>query len=368
MRLRLIAALALLLINACAFAQMKVVSEGKAIQVRTDELIVHSERIGRDFLIEVTLLDQPQPGRRYAAVYAVDGGLGVAGPASRLMVAGRRTVPYYVVAIGYANAMGRHVGQRNTDLVHRRVRNDEGKMIGGGGGAFEAFILKDLRPYLERRYPLDPTRAVLLGHSGGGLFAATILVTNPDAFHAYVIGAPSLWYDSPLAQQAKAIAPRGNGKRVFIGYTPSDALNSLSDQFAAPLLASGSTFNARQEIFGDETHNSEYLQLIARGLPFVLPTETAELPAIVVKPDLLDRYVGQYRIDAQRVIMISRKGDKLAGSLNPRARFLLEAQTPTRFFSREANVILTFASPTAGKSPRLEALVNDQESTAERIE
>jgi predicted alpha/beta superfamily hydrolase len=375
--LRIFIAILSCLIGAGAFASMTVKSEGKAVQLRTDELLIHSKRIGRDFLVEVTRLDQVQPGRKYAAVYAVDGGLGVAGPASRLLIAGNRTVPFFVVSIGYANAMGRHVGPRNTDLVHRPFAWGE-RTLGGGGAAFEAFIREDLRPYLERRYPLDPARAVLLGHSGGGLFAASILVTHPDAFFGYVIGGvPLLWKgkeDIFLIENAKASAPRANGQRVFIGLAPLDALNTQSDQLAAHLSGPASRFKVRQELFTEETHNSEYLQLIARGLPFVLPTETAEMTAVAVKPVILDRYVGTYRLDAQRVLEISRRGAELYGRVNSLADeyldvgglFPFEAADETRFFSRSADVIVTFDAPRNGKSPSLTARTYAQETTAMR--
>jgi predicted alpha/beta superfamily hydrolase len=358
---------------------MTVKSEGKAIQIRTDELTIHSERIGRDFLVEVAIPDQIQPGRQYAAVYAVDGGLGVAGPASRLLVAGTRTVPFFVVSIGYPNAMGRHLGQRNTDLVHRASKRGK-RTIGGGGAAFEAFIRQDLRPYLERRYPLDPERAVLFGHSGGGLFTASVLVTDPNAFYGYVIGGlPLLWKEQEdvfLIEHAKAIAPRAGGQRVFIGFAPTDALNTNADRFAAHLSGPGSRFKVRQELFEDETHNSEYLQLIARGLPFVLPTETAEMTAIAVKPSLLDRYVGTYRLDAQRVLEVSRRDGELYGRVNTLADdyldigslALLEAASETRFFSRSADLLLTFEPPRNGKSPSVTTRTYAQETRAIREE
>lgn len=369
-------ALRLLIVAACvvasglAQADMKVVSEGKAIQVRADELIVRSARVGREFLIEVTPVDQVKSGRRYAAVYALDGGFGIAGPAARMLTAGQRTEPFFVIAIGYPNAMGRYLGPRNTDLAHRRVKYN-GREFGGGGAAFEAFILEELRPYLESRYPLDPKKAVLLGHSGGGLFAATVLVTKPDAFSGYVIGGLPVVYESPLPQQAKTIAPRGNGQRVFIGLAPMDALNSGSDQFGGPLSGPESKFKVRQEIFADETHNSEYLQLLARGLPFVLPTETAEMIATKVTPEVLDRYAGTYRIDAQQTLKITRRGTNLVAELlsDELPRLVpLEADSETRFFSRAMNAIVTFERLSNGKSPRLVIRRGGVETMAPRIE
>ena len=356
-------------------APIEVKSESRAIQLRTDELLIHSDRIGRDFLVEVTLLDGVQPGRTYAAVYAVDGGLGVAGPASRLLVAGHRTAPYFTVSIGYPNSLGRHLGPRNTDLAHEKVTIDS-REIGGGGAAFEAFIREDLRPYLEKRYPLDPARAVLLGHSAGGMFAAHVLVRNPQAFAGYVIGGLPFVFkeqkDMFLAERAKVTAARAHGQRVFIGLTPLDALNTRSDQFAALLSGVDSKLNVRQEVFADETHNSEYLQLMARGLPFVLPTETAQMTAARIEPALLGRYEGSYRLDAERLLEISRRGNQLFGRINTlkegywdqSGMFPLEAASEAQFFSRPVDVILTFAPPVNGHAPNVIAQISDREVTA----
>jgi predicted alpha/beta superfamily hydrolase len=365
--LRALLALLLLSTSGSTIAQLNVKSEGKAIQVRTDELVVYSEKVGRDFLVEVTLLDQLQPGRKYAAVYTVDGGLGVAGPASRLLIAGQRTEPYFNIAIGYPNATARHSGPRNTDLAHRRVVTDEGHQVGGGGAAFEAFILQELRPYLERRYPLDPQRAVLLGHSGGGLFAATVLVTNPDAFYAYVIGGLPLWYESPLREQAQKVAPHGKGQRVFIGFAPSDARNSASDEFAAPLSSPGSKFVVRQEVFEEETHNSLYLLLLSRGLRFVLPTETLLITRASIDLALLDRYVGTYRIDARQTLTFTRHEGGLMGQVSPRGRYEFAPHSQSQFFSDEINAIVEFDAPINGKSPAVVIRRDRTETTAKRV-
>ena len=374
------AALAVLLSlagGAGAAGSIEVKSENKAIQLRTDELLIHSPRIGRDFLVEITLLDKAQPGKKYAAVYAVDGGLGVAGPASRLLVAGHRTAPYFAVSIGYPNSLGRHLGPRNTDLAHER-RMVGGREFGGGGAAFAAFIRDDLRPYLEKRYPLDPARAVLLGHSAGGMFAAHVLVTSPESYAGYVIGGMPFRFkeqvDTFFTDRARASAARASGQRVFVGLAPPDALNTGSDQFAALLSGPGSKLAVKQELFADETHNSEYLQLLARGLPYVLPTETAAMAAVGIDPALLGRYVGRYRLDAERIMEISRRGNGLFGRINTLDEgyrdysgfFPLEPASDTQFFSRPVDVILTFAPPKDGRAPSLVARTVDQEMAAPR--
>ncbi len=61
--------------------------------------------------------------------------------------------------------------KRDISLLHARVEND-GRPLGGGGAAFEAFLLDELRPFIEARYPADADNSILFGHSFGGAFAA----------------------------------------------------------------------------------------------------------------------------------------------------------------------------------------------------
>jgi predicted alpha/beta superfamily hydrolase len=360
-----------LIVASPAVAQMKVVSEGKAIQLRTDELLIHSERIGRDFLVEVARNDPqtPRPGKKYATVYALDGGFGIVGPASRMIIAGGRTVPFYVVSIGYPNEVSRHLGARNTDLAHATAELN-GRKVGGGGAAFEAFIQQDLRPYLESRYPLDPDNAVLLGHSGGAMFAATILLQRPESFAGYILGGVPLEYSftRTYKEDAKAMAHRGAGRRVFLGFSPDDAASLGSSGFGAALSGPGSKFKVREEFFADESHNSEYLMLLTRGLPFVLPTLAAELVATQVDSAVLDRHVGEYRLDAARVLKITRTQDKLFGELNETGPQELHAQSDQRFFSRRFNAIVTFEPAVDGKSPGLLLTMNENDTRAQRVD
>lgn len=352
--------------TAPASTRMQVMSEGKALQVRTDEIVVHSERIGRDFLVEITYPDRVEPGRKYSALYAVDAGFGVAGPASHLLIAGQKTAPFFTVAIGYPNEAGRYIGHRNTDLVHRRVELN-GRMTGGGGEAFETFILEELRPFLEARYPLDPHRAVLFGHSGGGLFTATVLVRKPAAFSAYLIGSLPLIAQSPLREQAREVAPRGEGRRVFIGMAPGDIPTMHSDEFAAPLSSPDSTFKVRQEIFAGETHNSVYLMLLSKGLPFVLPTSAGELTAVRADPQSIERVTGSYRLEDGTVATFTRRGDRLTGRLGDGAEVALEAASERQFFSVEYNSVVTFdAGPARAQTATLRTREVDR--SLQRIE
>jgi len=256
-----------------AHAAMTIVSDTKpAIVVRTDEIVVHSAEIGRDYIIEVTLPDLP-PDKKAPVVYALDGGYGIVGPAARLMAGGNRIAPAYIVSIGYPNPRGHNFGPREADFLHKKITLGD-RTLGGGGAAFESFLLKEVRPMIEARYAIDPKCSVLVGHSSGAIFATTMLLTHPDAFSAYVIGSmPIRGYDSTIPDQLRAIAAHGDGKRVFVGLSPDDVAARGSDAYAPALTGKESTFQVRSEVFEGESHVSSYLALVTRGLPFVLPPE-----------------------------------------------------------------------------------------------
>ena len=136
--------LALLLAATPAIAEMKLISQGKAIQIQTDEFIVRSDKIDRDFIIEVSRPDGLQPNQKTAVIYATDGGFGLVGPASRALMADGQIPKVHVVSIGYPNEKGRHAGPRHIDLTHGHIEL-EGRAVDGEGVKFQAFTRKRRR-------------------------------------------------------------------------------------------------------------------------------------------------------------------------------------------------------------------------------
>jgi len=247
--------------------QLKVVSQATAIATPGDQLVVRAARLRRDFAIDISPpLTAPPAGQTVPVIYALDGGYGIAGPEARLLGGiGQAMAPAYVVSISY---VGGQPILRNTDFMHHTGPLN-GETIGGGGEAFQAFLLDELRPFIEKRYPVDPRRAVLFGHSLGGLFAANLIATRPDAFAGYIIGSPSVWIDRAVVQ-AVAKAAGGASGRVFVGVGEAEGPAMISD---ANLLAGalGAGFTVRGRVFAGASHLSYYPQLAAEGFAYVLP-------------------------------------------------------------------------------------------------
>jgi predicted alpha/beta superfamily hydrolase len=239
----------------------------------TDRFIPHSNRVGRDFLIEVSAPVGALPGLRAPVIYALDAGYHLAAPEAAALQGRGAMSPAYVVAVGYPPDQP---NTRETQLMHRS-HLDDGVRIGGGGAAFEAFILDELRPIVETRYPVDPDRSVLLGHSLAGLFVANLLADRPRAFRAYLMASPSIWADPEAVARVRAAAPRGGGRRVFlsVGGAETPRMKAGVAELHAALTGPGSGFVVHGEVFAGQTHRSYYPAFLDAALPDVLPGPAA---------------------------------------------------------------------------------------------
>jgi predicted alpha/beta superfamily hydrolase len=254
--------------------------QGAATISSSDQYLFHSEILDRDLLVQVarpynlapTTLDQPSGGAPAGAVYVVDAFLtfGPFATLARSMALEGLTQPAYVVAIGYpTESLIDLVRQRTLDLVHIDRPDVSMGMPGGGGAAFEAFLMNELRPFIESRYSIKENSSYLAGHSLGGLFAATVLANRPGAFDGYIIGSPSLHLDLDLA--SKIPAALADGESVFIAAgDDEDNLRPSIDAFESALKKAGSKFDVKRVTFQGETHTSVMGAWASFGLRHVL--------------------------------------------------------------------------------------------------
>src|SRR5690606_34171859 len=89
--------------------------------------------------------------------------------------------PAIVVGIGYATDAPFHP-DRHYDFTlpvpaHELPPHPDGGSWPGQGGsaAFLQFIERELKPQIERDFPVDTSRQTIFGHSLGGLFVLTAL-------------------------------------------------------------------------------------------------------------------------------------------------------------------------------------------------
>jgi predicted alpha/beta superfamily hydrolase len=83
----------------------------------------------------------------------------------------------------------------------------------GGVEAFLDFIENQLLPELASRFPLNPDRLALFGHSYGGLCALYAFFTRPALFGTTIAASPSIWW-----QQGMLL----NEEQRFVAALPPD--------------------------------------------------------------------------------------------------------------------------------------------------
>lgn len=164
---------------------------------------------GRQYEIFVAEPDGPAPEGGYATIYVLDGNSMFFTTAEAVRAYSRRRdgaedIRAIVVGIGYPDGAD-IAAERTFDLTS--VQDAESPVPTGGAEAFFRFIQDDLRPRIERDYPVDPRQQALMGHSFGGLFTIDTLARHPDAFQAYVGMSSSFWFGNhDLSRRIAAFA------------------------------------------------------------------------------------------------------------------------------------------------------------------
>ena len=193
---------------------------------QTEQRDIHSHNTGDDYRIFISQPQQPAPPGGYPVLYVLDGNalfpmLAVQANAreSRPDPATRASV--VVVGIGYPGDALYDVDRRARDytppaLAANHERDDAHY---GGADQFLAFVQTELKPLIEARYPIDPHRQTLFGHSHGGLFTLYTLMSEPDAFQNYLAASPSIWWnDRQLLEQSGLALSESNlqSKRLWM--------------------------------------------------------------------------------------------------------------------------------------------------------
>jgi predicted alpha/beta superfamily hydrolase len=366
------AVLVIPILHVTAFAQtaprLTVLSESEA-DGNARQFVVHSAQVDRDFVVMVSpppifaswvsedmkAAGSRQKDQKLPAIYALDSGYGIAGPIAQMMIGVGTMSPAWVVSVGYPEGQ---VDWRRTDFLHRSV-SDGGATFGGGGARFQTFLTQELRPFLEAKYPLDPAKAILFGHSFGGLFAAGVLTESPDTFDGYIIASASVWIDPQLLEKFAA-ASGGKTHRVFVAVGEQEDRKMLDgvNQLAARLIAAPSSFQVEKRVFAHGNHISYYPLLVAEAFAWILPPPGAGHTAITLPPEALDRIAGDYQLADGRVVTVSLKAAKAyVQVIGMPGQSELLPETPQRFFVAAGfNVIMTFEG--AMDAPATSILVN----------
>ena len=248
----------------------------------TEQFVIRSNILGRDMLIQVVKPLAPPQGR-VPAVYMVDGNLYTSFAINPMVGAFTgEYAPAYFIGVGYPEQSAlQWVRQRATDLLHQPNVDVAGPgyeymegVRSGGGALFQRFLTEELRPLVEARYAIDRERTVLAGISYGGLFTTRVMLDDPAAFSAYLIGSPSIDVEPGLVARARNVQLR-RGTQVYVSAGGSEEAEHLANAraLAAALRDNPSGATVTEWIVPDEGHVGFAPAFFGRALKTVLPPE-----------------------------------------------------------------------------------------------
>lgn len=137
------------------------------------------------------------------------------------------------------------------------------RMGGGEGPDYGLLLTKELKPFIDRTYRTEPTRAStgLGGSSLGGLISLFLGLMHPDTFGNLAVLSPSIWWDHrsilPFVQQADIAPP----PRIWLDIGTGEGARHVRDteQLFRMLAARGWTpgKNLQLDIVPDALHNED---------------------------------------------------------------------------------------------------------------
>lgn len=262
-----------------AAQELAIKREGPVILEAAQEWVLHSEALGRDVMVRVSPPASPIPdGEKAAAIYLLDGNasFGMGSDTLRLMSLEGATWPAYLISIGYDTTDTKEVmSSRAADYLHNAVSDPEtGESEGGGGAAFETFVVDKLKPFIEARLAVDPEHSIIGGHSYGGLFVSNLIARRADAFSAYLIGSPSVWADPKLVDAVAATD--GAGKAIYLSVGEKEVfgpINMVTDAADLTAALEQAGFDVTSRVHANQTHTMETSIWMAEGFRHLLAKE-----------------------------------------------------------------------------------------------
>lgn len=146
----------------------------------------------------------------------------------------------------------------------------------GGAPRFLPFVAQDIRQRLGQDYRMADNH-ILFGHSGGGLFCAYALVTQPDAFDRYICGSAALAagdYEVFRIEERYSQQHKDLSAVVFFGVGEKEVLDKntlgiFSSTARLPEILKTRAYPSLKlyfRVFDGESHGSVIPPLLAWGL------------------------------------------------------------------------------------------------------
>ncbi|MDF3056639.1 MAG: besA 1 [Rariglobus sp.] len=256
-----------------------------------------SKITGRTYRLMIAAPYNLDPAKSYPVVYILDGYWYFRPAVDFTTEAGDRLQSAIIVGIGYpTDDYKSHCDLRSLDLsVPADPARPSGKSEPGDCDAFLRMIQDEIKPFVEKKLPVDATKQTLYGKSFGGIAVLRQLFRNPDAYQTYVSASPAIFWnnhavlaDEPAFAQkardgtlklkllittAEGEQYRGTDPRQLEGANRFRMIDNASELAERLKVLNPERIAVTYTLFSDESHFSVSLACLGRGLSFALPPE-----------------------------------------------------------------------------------------------
>lgn len=248
---------------------------------------VPSKINGQTYRLMLRVPQEPPPAGGYPVLYVLDGNyyFGTVYDEAERMIPQRIVRPFVVVAVGYPTADRPEQNAYRTFDLTLSSQWPPGRF--GGADAFLRVLDEELRPFVATHVPVSATDQSLYGHSFGALTALRELFRRPNAFSAYILSSPSIWWnhneilaDEPAFSRQ---ASEGHVHAKILITSAGDEQGSDPEGLAERMVDNASDLAARLEqlrpmnmpvtrvIFDGEIHASVPQASTSRAVRFAIP-------------------------------------------------------------------------------------------------
>ena len=225
----------------------------------------------REYVMHVTYaIDSLIPGKKYPVLYYTDAWLNgdFFNQAGDWLSYYKEIEPVILVGISFMATENDWVELRKKDFLPPHTDTTKVSLSMN----FLDFMSKELIPYVEEHYPVNPSDRGLFGSSFGGLFATWILKKDPKLFKRIGISTPSLWYDDfKLLKDPKLVENIANlsDQILFVQYGNSESENQKTGaESLFELLNANKNIQLKKFVL-DGGHYSAYPETIIKTLTYL---------------------------------------------------------------------------------------------------
>ena len=229
--------------------------------------------------IKVPRTHGSQGDKTYPVIYLMDGSYSfqLASGATRFPMNSGAMQEAIIVAVSYEQG-SRGSASRVRDYTPTTA--EQWKMETGGASAHAALLRNVVFPYVEQHYRVDKTARTFVGNSLGGLFGAYILFDAPDMFNSYILGSPSVWFDSnsilnqttkPATTPVKVYVAVGELERPEFG-EGQDMVDGARQLVKKIKAQSGDQVTLIFNIISGAKHTTAFPTTLVQGLDWIYAT------------------------------------------------------------------------------------------------